>query len=270
MEKTTYYGLNLVQGTDVVNPLTNDVPNFRKIDEVMHDNAVAGVTLATEITNGTIHALVRNNAECAVIRFIATSEWKMGDSVTVDGVPVTALLPSGETLPNGAYVINANVLCILTGTNLTVYAERKKDIVANEVGYKNTNVEQELNNISTNIETLNRSNVWEDITNSCQWNIEINTTGQYRSRLMYNRETGHLFGSIETIGDTKISNQKIICTLPDYVANTYAGMCGLATFVSEASGFNVTPRIIDRHIISSHTLDREIYHAEYHINCFVN
>ena len=140
MTNTTYYNLNIVEGTDIVNPLIVDNPNYEKIDEVMHDNAVSGVTLATEIANATVHAITRENSECAVIRFIATSEWKAGDTVTVDGVHVTALLPSGETLPDGAYVINANVLCILTGTNLTVYAERKKTDTANDISYKATNV----------------------------------------------------------------------------------------------------------------------------------
>lgn len=151
MTNTTYYNLNIVEGTDIVNPLTVDNPNYEKIDEVMHDNAVSGVTLATEITNATVHAITRQNSECAVIRFIATSRWKAGDTVTVDGVPVTALLPSGETLPDGAYVINANVLCILTGTNLTVYAERKKTDNANEIAYNDTTVGAELNKLSSNL-----------------------------------------------------------------------------------------------------------------------
>ena len=140
MTTTTYYNLNIVEGTDIVNPLTVDNPNYEKIDETMHNNAVAGVTLATEIANATVHAITRENSDCAVIRFIATSEWKAGDTATVDGVPVTALLPSGETLPDGAYVINANVLCILTGTNLTIYAERKKTENANEITFNDTTV----------------------------------------------------------------------------------------------------------------------------------
>ena len=148
MTNTTYYNLNIVEGTDIVNPLTVDNPNYEKIDEVMHDNAVSGVTLATEIANATVHAITRENSECAVIRFIATSVWKAGDTVTVDGVPVTALLPSGETLPDGAYVINANVLCILTGTNLTVYAERKKTDKANEIAYNDTTVGSELDKLN--------------------------------------------------------------------------------------------------------------------------
>ena len=151
MTTTTYYDLNIVEGTDIVNPLTVDNPNYQKIDEVMHDNAVSGVTLATEIANAKVHAITRENSECAVIRFIATSEWKAGDTVTVDGVPVTALLPSGETLPDGAYVINANVLCILTGTNMTIFAERKKTDNANEIKYKATNVGAELDKINSSL-----------------------------------------------------------------------------------------------------------------------
>lgn len=151
MTNTTYYNLNIVEGTDIVNPLIVDNPNYEKIDEVMHGNAVSGVTLATEIANATVHAITRENSECAVIRFIATSEWKAGDTITVDGVPVTALLPSGETLPDGAYVINANVLCILTGTNITVYAERKKTDSANEIAYNGTTVSAELDKINSNL-----------------------------------------------------------------------------------------------------------------------
>ena len=144
MTTTTYYNLNIAEGTDIVNPLTVDNPNYQKIDETMHDNAVAGVTLATEIANATVHAITRENSDCSVIRFIATSQWKAGDTATVDGVPVTALLPSGETLPDGAYVINANVLCILTGTNLTVYVEGKKAGNANEITFNDTTVAAEL------------------------------------------------------------------------------------------------------------------------------
>lgn len=154
MTTTTYYNMNIVEGTDIVNPLTVDNPNYEKIDKVMHDNAVSGVTLATEIANATVHAITRENSECAVIRFIATSIWKAGDTVTVDGVPVTALLPSGETLPEGAYVINTNVLCILTGTNLTIYAERKNTENANAIAYNNTTVAAELTKLNSEIDSL--------------------------------------------------------------------------------------------------------------------
>lgn len=155
MTTTTYYNLNIVEGTDIVNPLTVDNPNYVKIDETMHDNAVAGVTLATEIANATVHAITRENSDCAVIRFIATSRWKAGDTVTVDGVPVTALLPSGETLPDDAYVINANVLCILTGTNLTIYVGGKKVENASEIVYNDTTVESELDALNQSVVQIN-------------------------------------------------------------------------------------------------------------------
>ena len=165
MTNTTYYHLNIVEGTDIVNPLTVDNPNYEKIDETMHNNAVSGVTLATEIANATVHAITRENSECAVIRFIATSEWKAGDTATVDGVPVTALLPSGETLPNGAYVINSNVLCILTGTNMTVFAERKKTDTATDIKYNATNVGAELDKVNENLNNLSMtSSVGDTIT----------------------------------------------------------------------------------------------------------
>lgn len=165
MTNTTYYNLNIVEGTDIVNPLTVDNPNYQIIDETMHDNAVSGVTLATEIANATVHAITRENSECAVIRFIATSEWKAGDTVTVDGVPVTALLPSGETLPDGAYVINANVLCILTGTYMTVFAERKKTDNANEIKYNATNVGAELDKVNSDLSKIKILNLYGNLVN---------------------------------------------------------------------------------------------------------
>ena len=157
MTNTTYYNLNIVEGTDIVNPLTVDNPNYEKIDETMHNNAVAGVTLATEIANATVHAITRENSDCAVIRFIATSRWKAGDTATVDGVPVTTLLPNGETLPDGAYIINANVLCILTGTNLTVYVGEKKVENASDIIYNDTNVKAELDALNGSVEQINGS-----------------------------------------------------------------------------------------------------------------
>ena len=61
------------------------------------------------------------------------------------------MLPSGETLDSGAYVVNANVLCILTGTNLTVYAVKNRIDNANEIPYNDTNVGAELTKINNNL-----------------------------------------------------------------------------------------------------------------------
>lgn len=119
MEQSTYYELNLAEGSDVVNPLVVDVPNYEKIDEVMHDNELASVATATELLTGTVHALVRAKTN-PVFRFVATANYTAGDTFTVDGVQVTALLVTGEALGSGAYVIGSNVFCILTGTLMTV------------------------------------------------------------------------------------------------------------------------------------------------------
>lgn len=121
MQKSTYYDLNLVEGVDVYNPLINDVPNYETIDQAMHDNAVAGITVATELASGNVHAITRSNPECAVIRFVATSDWKTNDRMTIDGTEVTVRMVDGSVLKNNAYLINSNVLGILTGTLFTVY-----------------------------------------------------------------------------------------------------------------------------------------------------
>lgn len=121
MTKTTNYDLFIVEGSDKVNPLVVDNPNYEKIDEVMKKNADSGVSMATELKTGTVHAITRVNSDSPVFRFVATSLFTTGDTFTVDGVQVTALLTDGTPLVTGCYVIGANVLCCLTGTTLSVY-----------------------------------------------------------------------------------------------------------------------------------------------------
>ena len=140
MQKSTYYNLNLVEGTDTVNPLITDVPNFEVIDEQMHNNSIAGITLAVEVGNANVHSLTRANTECSAIRFVATTNWKAGDTATVDGVPVTVLLPNGEVPPTNAYVINANVFGVLTGSLLTIYVAPAVSNSAEDITYGDSNV----------------------------------------------------------------------------------------------------------------------------------
>ena len=121
MRESEHFNLNLVEGTDIVNPLVTDVPNYESIDEQMFKNQNAGVHNATELKNGTIHAITRLVPDAQMITFTATSNYTAGETFTVDGVQVTALTVGGETLPTGAYVINSQVLCVLKGTLLTVY-----------------------------------------------------------------------------------------------------------------------------------------------------
>ena len=121
MKTTTNYGYKQYEGSDIFNPLTVEAQNIQSIDTNMGKNRDAAVQLATEIKSGTVHAITRNTPGAPVIRFVATSDWTSGDTCTVDGVQVTTLLTTGETLPTGAWKINANVLAVLNGTVLTVF-----------------------------------------------------------------------------------------------------------------------------------------------------
>lgn len=121
MKTTTNYGFKQYEGSDLFNPLTVEAQNIQAIDNNMGKNRDAGVQSATEVKSGTVHAITREVPSSPIIRFVATSDWTAGDTCTVDGVQVSTLLPNAETLPTGAWKINANVLCILTGTVLTVY-----------------------------------------------------------------------------------------------------------------------------------------------------
>lgn len=124
MRHSENYELNLVEGSDIVNPLVQDVPNYEKIDAAMFDNKEHSVGVATELKTGTVHALTRQNEDAAVFRFTATSDFTAGDTFEVDGVQVSALLVDGTALPNRCYIIGSEVLASLKGTLLTVYANR--------------------------------------------------------------------------------------------------------------------------------------------------
>lgn len=121
MRKTANYELNIAEGSDRYNHLTIDNPNYEKIDITMKANEDSAVQTATELKSGTVHAITRNKPNASMFRFVATSDYTSGETFTVDGQQVTALLPNGATLGTGAYHINANVLCCLVGTNMTVY-----------------------------------------------------------------------------------------------------------------------------------------------------
>ena len=121
MQYSTNYNLNLVEGTDIVNPLVIDKPNYITIDTQMKANEDASITTASEVKTGTIHAISRTNGDSNVFRFTATSVFNAGDTCTVDGVGVSTVLPSGESLGDNAWVVNSTVLASLVGTLLTIY-----------------------------------------------------------------------------------------------------------------------------------------------------
>lgn len=121
MQNTDYFDLKVYEGTDIFNPLMVENENIEKIDEQMFLNSIATIGQATELKSGTVHALTRENPDAAMFRFVATSKFDRGDTFTVDGIQVTGLTTDGKTLADGAYVINANVLCCLTGSVLTLF-----------------------------------------------------------------------------------------------------------------------------------------------------
>ena len=122
MQQSTNYQLNLVEGTDLVNPLTVDKPNYQKIDEVMKTNANNSVNSATATKTETTHAITCGNTDAVFFRFVATSDYTAGDGFTFNNEPVQAVLPDGSQLPTGAFKINGTVLCSIVGSRLTVYA----------------------------------------------------------------------------------------------------------------------------------------------------
>ena len=123
MTRTTNYDLIVVEGSDKVNLLTQMNPNIEKIDEVMKTNEKSGVQIATELLSGTVHAITRTVPSASMFKFTAVSNYTSGDTFTVDGIQVTALLTSGEALGTGAYIIGSEVLCSLKDTLLTVYTQ---------------------------------------------------------------------------------------------------------------------------------------------------
>lgn len=121
MITTEHYNLSQYEGPDKVNPLTVDAQNIAKIDNALFGIQNTAIPTAAELKTGTIHALTRNKPDAAMFRFVATAAWAAGDTCTVDGTQVSTLLTNGEALPDGAWVINSNVLCCLVGTVLTVF-----------------------------------------------------------------------------------------------------------------------------------------------------
>ena len=121
MNRTTNYELYQYEGSDEFNPLAVDVPNLTVIDTIMKENSEKAVPEATHVLSGTVHAILRSDADAPMFRFVATSGFTFGDSFTIDGIAYTAKLSSGEQLQTGAFVTGANVLCCVEGTEFTLF-----------------------------------------------------------------------------------------------------------------------------------------------------
>lgn len=122
MLQTDNYDLNIVQGTDIVNPLVVDNPNYQKIDKIMKDNEIRGIGTATELKTGSIHAITVP-AQYTTFKFVATSDFIAGETFTLNGKQVTGYTTNQQTLATNAYRIGATVLCsyIDRTSTLTLY-----------------------------------------------------------------------------------------------------------------------------------------------------
>lgn len=192
MTRTSNYDLIVVEGSDKVNLLTQMNPNTEKIDEVMKTNEKSGVQVATELLTGTVHAITRTVKSASMFKFTAISNYTSGDTFTVDGVQVTALLTSGEALGTGAYIIGSEVLCSLKDTLLTVYTQGGTVKIAEDAEKLGGNLPEyyaqksELNSVKitadsasslsrTNSESINM------IKQSLVWNMIGSKTGDINS-----------------------------------------------------------------------------------------
>lgn len=159
MQYSTNYNLNLVEGTDIVNPLVIDKPNYQTIDAAMKANKDAAVDAASHTKAGTVHAIVRTNTDANTFRFVASAPFTAGDTFTVDGVAVTGINTAGEGLETNDFVIGASVLCVLNSGTLTLNVNKKVTIPATydaaDIVFDNTGTGMSATNAQTAIEEVN-------------------------------------------------------------------------------------------------------------------
>ena len=139
MQYTPNFNFMVAEGTDTVNLLTQCYPNFTSLDTILQAIKESGTTTAVTTKVGTVHQIVRNVADCNVIRWVATANYAAGDTFTVDGVSVTATAMDGTALPAGAFVINQSVLAILNSGVLTIIGvPGVSSVDAEDVAYDNS------------------------------------------------------------------------------------------------------------------------------------
>lgn len=155
--RTTNYGFNISEGTDLVNPLTDIFPNFESLDTDLKGVSDSAVGTATELLTGTVHALTRSDSDRNVFTFTATSNFEAGETFTLDGVQVTALTPDGQTLSTGCYIIGSEVLVAVKGTLMTVYVNPSKALDSDKLdGHDSTYfaTASDVTNLSNDVSAL--------------------------------------------------------------------------------------------------------------------
>lgn len=121
MNTTTNYNFNVPVGSDLVNPLVQDFPNWTNLDSILKSVSETGVSTATHTKAGTVHAILLSDSDIPMFRFEASAVFHTNDTFTVDGVAVSAVTVAGAGLPDEAFVIGSMVLCELNSNVMTVY-----------------------------------------------------------------------------------------------------------------------------------------------------
>ena len=193
MQYTPHYNLNLTEGTDIVNPLIQDNPNYAAIDTALYNNKLRVVGTATHTKVGTNHSIVLADSDIPVFRFVATGDYATGDTFSVDGVTVTARVADGSSVPTGAFKINSTVEAVLDGTILNLI-NVNGTLTAGAISYDNTSSGLAATNVNSAIDELNTSS--SDTTTSGgkifrfgkirQYSMETTGAGQIDNGTTYN------------------------------------------------------------------------------------
>lgn len=123
MQQSSNYNFNLPEGTDLVNLLTQLIPNWNNLDSILKGVQDSTFQNATETVSLGVHAITRLNPDAKLLKWIATANFESGDTFTIDGISTPATLPSGEALGEDCYIAGAVVIAALNADEsaLTVY-----------------------------------------------------------------------------------------------------------------------------------------------------
>lgn len=234
MQYSTNYNLNLVEGTDIVNPLVIDKPNYQTIDTAMKANKDAAVNSASHTKAGTVHAIVRSNTDANTFRFVASAPFTTGDTFTVDGAPVTGINTAGEGLETNDFVIGASVLCVLNAGTLTLNVNKKpvypSTYDASDIVFDNTGTGMSAINAQDAIEELNTN-----INGKIHYDHIIVTTGGF----------GEFYLCSESVADAVLAawtdyDNNLTVMLYNQSGAWYGKVTSITTFTNLANTANVT------------------------------
>lgn len=140
MQTTTNFGFNIVEGADIVNPMTDFNPNFNIMETKLTAANNMLVSPCTHSKSGNIHQVSRTRLASSlspspIMRFVATANWNEGDILRVDSTSyLTVTTPDGEPLKDNAFVTGCGVVVIVgIGNSVTVLTSNKYIPTASEV-----------------------------------------------------------------------------------------------------------------------------------------